>query len=201
MKTKLLLILFTLLLFTSQTALASYSDSDTLKAIILSKKSNLQNMKRIEVGEKIAIIRKGDRTKITGEVTQITNKSIYINNIEFEISKIETIEASRRNDFYFETLFSFIIFTLSSLAIIALFLSMILGVFTNVNFEIMYEISMPILSITAVISFYLFEIYGIMFLYNKYLPKKFNLRKWDIDIVNGKKRQTRWERVKNFFGI
>ncbi len=210
MKNKTLFVIILLLI--SQSLFASYSNTDSLKAIILSKKSNPQNMKRIEVGEEIYIIRKGDMQKITGKVNNITDNSLVINNSEYNFSNIQAIGASRKYNGYVTAVISGVSFSLLFIAYIisiiayAYYMNIVLNSIAqpsnSESFLFVFStLSMIFTGIFSSITGEVFYISGIYYLYNKYSKKRYFLSDWRIETVKGDKKQTDWKRLKNFIGL
>ena len=94
MKKKSFIIIIILLI--SQLTFADYTNPDSLKTIILTKK---EKKAKIDVGDKIFIIKNGEKNKIKGTVTAITENSLSIDKQNYNFSEIKTIGAKRKQNY------------------------------------------------------------------------------------------------------
>lgn len=202
MKTKLLL--FLLLFFSvSQVALASYSEPNSPYAILLTKKSNQQKMKRIEVGEKIYII-KNNGSHYDGKVENISYNTLTISGEEHLISDVKIFGASRNPDGFVATVISTATFTffasITTIGGVGLLYAMNTGnvsPLAEILFIMMFQFSL----FFTIFAGEFFAISGLFYLYNIYNKKRYNTNRWNVDIVRGKKRPTAWQRLKNMFSF
>jgi len=186
MKAKQLLLIF-LTLFIFQNSFASYTNTDTLKTIILTKKNNKV---KIDIGDKIFIVKENEKGRIRGEVTNITENSFEINNKEYNFSEIKTIGAKRKLT-KFKILNISIISLLSSLFLTGLsVLSAYISTFYYHNFfsfglftAIFLYIAAFFFILSLVFAFVILSFLSILTLF-LFLKRSHNLKKWNLKVID-----------------
>jgi len=182
MKIKQLIAIF-LILFIFQNTFASYTNSDTLRTIILFKKNNKT---KIDVGDKIFIVKENEKGRIRGEVTNITENSLEINNEEYHFSEIKTIGAKRKLKkikFLYISLISlgsslFISGSAYSTAYISSFhYDILLVAFLFFYIGILFFI-LSLICAFLILVFLL--VYGLLF----FIKKRQNLKKWKLKVID-----------------
>ncbi len=174
MKIKNILIIF-LIIFISQNTFASYSDTDTLKTIVLSKKNNSNKKVEINVGDKVFIV-KGN-TKKRGQVTNITDNGLKINNNEYFFEEIKIIGVK-----YEQKTFKILkntIYVLSSTTAILLAILYTYNINAVLLLLLFLFLILLILLILLTTTFFL-----LLFFRNIFFKKPYSLQKWNLKTKN-----------------
>ncbi len=182
MKIKQLIAIF-LILFIFQNTFASYTNSDTLRTIILFKKNNKT---KIDVGDKIFIVKENEKGRIRGEVTNITENSLEINNEEYYFSEIKTI-GTKREIKKTKILYISLISLGISLSITgSAYLSAYISSFYYDNFLttfIFFYIGIFFFILSTIFAFTIFAfifIYGLFF----FIKRRHNLKRWKLKVID-----------------
>jgi len=166
-------------------------------------------MKRIEVGEEIYIIRKSDQLKEKGEISQISDSSLIINNVEYNFSDIKTIGASRRDNGFVTAVISGVSFTVFFTGYILSLASLSYLSNSNTMNSSSFNDFLMIISIFAMLFFVFLSIFigqlfafsSLFYFYNQYYKKTYLLEEWRLETVKGEPKQNDWKRLKNFIEL